>query len=660
MERCGACGTELPADADRCPACGVSTAPARTFFGLPSPLRAPSGGFDNDDPLGRTSPGAPVLPPAVESPSPADDAPSRTLFGVPSPVAPKAEEAEASRTLFGMPSPVPPDAAPGRTIQGGPAREPRLANASRAPDRQLGPSASPSAAVRAMPAPSAASGQPAPAAPVQPAQAAAPVQPAQAAAPAQPAQAAAPAQPAQAAAPAQPAQAAAPAQPTPAATPTETPADRDAAERYAAARIAAAVAEEQSRAARTRTRRALALLVLAGLVAAVAAALLIRERLAFRAELAGEVRVRRLDDRLEIAAGVRATEPADVVHPGGTSPIDGDATVTFAVPVADTRVGENPIPLRVRPRDGGDERLLTLNVVVYYRFVAPPMEPPHAGVPVAFVLEVFDGWTPAVEGATVLAAGPGRFRVEIDPGPQLAALTGTDATELDVPIRLTLTGPAGESRAFVESLRLPLPATPVVLLAPPHGWARALDRVRVRGRTVPGAEVRLGEVAVTADPAGEFELTTALDAEGPRTLALEVHARGHRVAQAEINVERLSPEQERLRKAEARARVRDFLAGAPPTPAYAALKSDATRGRRVRIVGEVLDVRRGDGGVDHVQVVTCRAAGGCLVWVEVPGVAVEPGDRVEMAGTLAGTRAYTTRAGESLTVPLVRAAVVVP
>jgi hypothetical protein len=438
----------------------------------------------------------------------------------------------------------------------------------------------------------------------------------------------------------------------------EPTADRDAAERYAAARIAAAVAEEQGRAARVRTRRALALLVLAGLVAAVAAALLIQDRLAFRAELGGEVRVRRLDDRLEISAAVRTSEPAVVASPAGETRVDGEGVVDFAVAVADTRVGENPVPLTVRPVDGGDGRQLTLNVVVYYRFVAPPMEPPRAGVPVAFDVEVIDGWRPAVDGATVREAGEGRFRVEIDPAPRLAALANTDVAALDLPVRLTLTGPAGETREFVESLRLPLPATPVVVLGPPHGWARAADRVKVRGRTVPGAEVRLGDVAVTAGPEGEFELTTGLEAEGARTLSLRVHAAGHRAAQADIAVERIASDEDRARRARAQARAREFIAGAPPTPGYDALKAEATPGRRVRITGDVLDVRRGDGGVDHLQIVTCRAAGGCLVWVEAQGAPVEPGERVEAVGTLQGTREYTTRAGETLTVPLVRAAVV--
>jgi hypothetical protein len=50
-----------------------------------------------------------------------------------------------------------------------------------------------------------------------------------------------------------------------------------------------------------------------------------------------------------------------------------------------------------------------------------------------------------------------------------------------------------------------------------------------------------------------------------------------------------------------------------------------------------------------------------VVWVDVEGpISAEPGDTVEVAGTLEGTRAYTTRGGEAMTVPRVRAAVVVP
>ncbi|MCB9536388.1 MAG: hypothetical protein H6704_08995 [Myxococcales bacterium] len=439
--------------------------------------------------------------------------------------------------------------------------------------------------------------------------------------------------------------------------------ERQRADLYNAARIAAAVAAEERRAARTRTRRLLTFLAVAAVAAAVAATFALREKTAFRAQVGQGMTVVRGDAAYDVRLTVETSGPAVVRHPGGEAAVEGRAELRFDVPADSMQVGDNALELLVTPTEGAPV-VLRPKVTVFYRLSAPALGPPRAGTPVEATVRLMPGWTVAVEGGAVRPGPtPDSYVLAMDPAPLLARVDGLSGPTGELPVAMTLTGPAGETRRFTERLRLPLPDTPATVFEPPFGWASEADRVTLRGRTLPGAAVQVGSIGTRADAEGAFELIVPLGAPGAQTLAVEVDAPERRPSTVEIAVRRLDAEAAAAQRAALEARVAEMKAPRRPTR-YTRLVKDLEghTGAAVRLQGEVVTARRGEAeGTDVLQMTTCRRGDGCPIWVETQGpVLVGPGDRATVVGAVAGAHAYRTAGGEAKSVPRLVDAVLLP
>ncbi len=468
--------------------------------------------------------------------------------------------------------------------------------------------------------------------------------------------------------------------PAPVAPPAETPApkeavvprydadkaaqDREAAELYAAAKIAAALAEDERAMSRRRLRNALVGLVLVALAAGVVAVFLVRERAALRAELVGDPSVQRVGSKFAVQARVRTSAEATVQHPGGEAKVNGEAELAFEVDESGMKVGDNAYVLEAVPTEEGEAAQMTVHVMLYYRLHTPPLAPPKPGVPVLAQLEVMQGWAVKVDGAKVTGAGENRFQVAIDPAPALKAAPKKGRVPL--PVRMTLEGPSGDKKTFEETLELPLPDAPLSLWSPTHNWVGVEERITLRGRTVAGAtlvvEGREERVGVGAD--GVFQLQVPL-ALGETALKLSVSAPGRNKASRALALRRLDSKGRRKAIKGLGAKAKAFMRGARRRPPkYAAMLADAAKleGRKVRLKGKLIDARRGPEGVDELRVATCpKKTTGCPVWVELKGPLFARRDaRVTVVGSLAGTHVYKTTSGDTLTVPRVRAEILLP
>ena len=453
-----------------------------------------------------------------------------------------------------------------------------------------------------------------------------------------------------------------------AAAPVTGPAGTEAA----AARYAAAIASEENVVSHRRVRRALFALVIVGLLGAAAFVVALREQQAFKAEIASELSVRRAEGVYRIAVAVRASSPARLEHPGGTTEIgagsDGSEWVVgqleFTMPESELRVGDNTIQIIARPDDDEtDSQSLTLQIKVYYRLGDLPESPPPPGEPVMFDVETIRGWKLSVPDAVVVSVGE-RFRVSLPPERFDGAKAPLHDGAALVTVALTLTGPAGETQSFTESLRVPVSETPLEIIAPPYMLRTEAAKVVIRGRTSPGARVTVGDVTTESDERGHFALTVPLTTDGRHELMVEARAAGRRPAGSSAVVHRVTADEHKSTLRRARKAARAFVAGAPRTPKYLRLLNGSAEleGRKVRIAGRVIAARRGPvDGRNEIQMVTCKTGDGCPIWVEMTGpVHVAPDVEAQVFGTLRGTRAYQSRGGETVTVPIVEGRFLLP
>jgi hypothetical protein len=658
MTPCPACGEQSPNDAARCVACGapLDADARRTVFGVPSPAgassRAPTPGEAQRTVFGMARPaglGQPPEEPAKPAAASAD--PHRTLFGMarpdtrPPPSAPPPATApeDPHRTLFGMAAPgrapAPPSAgpAPQQTLFGVPAPRDDAPTPGPRPLRPAASEAPPAMGEQTLfGVPSAARPGPPPGA--HPAlQGGDPQRTFDG-----------------------------PPNPDVAQHPPKAPRsaeDRQRADLYNAARIAAAVAAEERRAARTRTRRLLTFLAVTAVAAALAATFALREKTAFRAQVGEGMTVVRGDAVYSVRLTVETSAPAVVRHPGGEAEFEGSAELRFDVPADTMQVGDNALELRVTP-DEGEPVVLRPKVTVFYRLSAPALGPPRAGTPVEASVRLMPGWTVAVElGEVRPSDAPDTFVLAMDPAPLLARVDDLAGPTGELPVAMTLTGPDGDARRFTERLRLPLPDTPATVFEPPFGWASEADRVILRGRTLPDAAVQVGSIGTRADAQGEFELVVPLGPPGEQTLEVEVDAAERRPATVQVAVRRLDAAAAKAQRAALEARLAELKAPRRPTR-YARLVTDLEghTGAAVRLRGKVVTARRGDeAGTDVLQMTTCRRGDGCPVWVETKGpVLVGPGDDATVVGAVAGAHAYRTAGGEAKSVPRLVDAVLLP
>jgi len=581
----------------------------RTMLGLPSPL--PDLKTERD------------LPNAAEVKAAAEM--SRTVFGMPSPLA-KVDPEEAKKTVFGIPSPL-----AGLTTDEGVAAEPVAEQAAQKTVMGLPSPFAAGAPVQAKPTPKVEQPRTRP----------------------------------MSVADLQSKQTAPPRERTPAAVqapPKGHPSghsarDREAAELYAAARFAAAIAEDEKVYATSRHRTALLALLLVSIAAAVAAAFAFREKTRLKAELASEPAVTRSADRFGVVATVRTSEPAVVSYPGGEARGAGEWELQFSVPEADMHVGSNTIHLDAVAEAGGDPVRIPVRIVLYYRFKVPPVAPPKAATPIKAYVEVAEGWKVAVEGGTSTEVGKGRIELALDPKPVLVPDSPGALS-----VRLALTSPTGESKHFVEALRVPIPDAPLHLTTPAQRWRRAAETVPVRGLTLPGAEVHVGDAHATVGAGGAFDLSVPV-ALGKNEIDLKIKAPGRKTITRRLNVERLSAHAAKWERLRLKRDTRKWLRGAKRTPKYDQMLAEpgAVEGRKVRIRGQLVEVRRGkDGGPDQLQLVTCIGKGGCPVWVATDGpVLVGQGDKITVVGVLAGVHTFQ-RGGATLQAPRVDARFVIP
>ena len=639
----------------------------RTILGLPSPLAGA------EEPKTRQDlPDRALVLAAVEAKEKAkaqDQAqavggPMRTVFGMPSPLAAAVDPEEAKKTVFGVPSPL----ANMVTAESEPA--PKVAApeaASPLPETQDVPRRT----VFGMPSPLATGAEPARDVP-----AAKSPKPRQ---PAQPRKKRADPEPRtrpMSLSDMQPSREPAaqllspiPREPSPSPVPTQTRGgrrssgdaarDKEAAELYAAARFAAAIAEDEKLYAKARNRNLLLLLLLVSVAAAVAAAFAFKEKARLKAELAGEPKVTRSADTFGVVAVVRVSEPATVRHPGGETRGDGEFTVQFSVPEPEMNVGANTIHLEATAESGGDPQRIPVRIVLYYRFKVPPMTPPKPGTPVLAFVEVGKDWKVAVDGGTATSVDDaGKVQVAIDPTPVLQP-----DSPGELPIRLALTSPSGETRNFKETVRVPIPEAVLNVTAPPHRWRRAKATAPVRGRTLPGAEVSVGDARATVGADGNFDLDIPLQP-GANELVLKVRAPGRKSVSRTFTVERISKRAAKVQKYKLKRLAKAFLKRTKRPPAYPKLltEADALRGRKVKLKGRLVEVRRSaKSTVDQLQVATCDGEGGCPVWVYLKDgpLMAGQGDTVSVVGTLAGLHSFSRR-GDTVEAPRIDSSILIP
>ncbi|MCB9521807.1 MAG: hypothetical protein H6702_00325 [Myxococcales bacterium] len=432
---------------------------------------------------------------------------------------------------------------------------------------------------------------------------------------------------------------------------------------YAVARLAAAVEAEERVAATRRIRLASILLVLVGLGAAAAAWYIHRQQVAFRAELQGPHAVTHHGGEYTVEVGVRVSGPAVVRHPGGESPVEGATRIKFSLPSERMKVGANELALEVRPADSDKPRTLILKVLVHYRLRTEVIPPPTPGVPITAHVQVMDDWKLTVEGAEAELINKDTYAVRVDPGPLLSRVDELKGDAAELPLPLVLTGPDGQQQTFRETLRVPLPGTPVAIYRPPHNWIGAADSVTVTGASVPGAKVTVNGVAAEVDGRGRFEAVVPLPAPGPHTVKVVADGPSKRPGEQSIALERLTEDGFQAARSGLQARLRKAQPEDRPPP-YAALRDDpdAHAGKAIALKGELLHAARGrEAGLDTAQIATCKAGSRCVVWVDLRGpLLARPGDVVDVVGVLNGTTRYKTRTGEALVVPRVTAELMVP
>lgn len=425
--------------------------------------------------------------------------------------------------------------------------------------------------------------------------------------------------------------------------------DRDA---LAARRIRAAT-EATERAAQVERRGSvLSLMVIAALAITVAIVAYWMTR--FRAELDGDLSVTRTSSGYAVDVGVRTSGPATVHHPGGQRAVDGVARLRFEVASAQMKLGDNRVGLRVVDASGA-ERVLTLDVMVYYQLRAPQLAAPQPGRPVDVALDLSPGWQITLHGEGAVDPLPGGgVRLRLDADAALAA--APPGHDVVLPIDFTLTGPGGERERFVEKLRLPAPRPPLSVAAPVRGWALPTESVQVVGRAAPDAQLQIAQRAVRADATGRFEARIPLPAPGVHRLRIE--SLPPYPGLMEIDVRRLTP-------AEAAERIRAANTALPPAkaaPAYPRLLADDAPTEVFAFEGALLGVQRGNGDApDAAQVATCVGEGGCVVWAELAAPPLVPvGAPARLVGRLAGRHRYPTRAGTEIDVPRLVSARIVP
>ena len=657
---------EALGEADTADALPVASAPdvsSRTMLGLPSPLAEPQ--------TQRDLPDAALVAAAVAAHQAQQDAAademSRTVFGMPSPLAGLDPEA-SKNTVFGLPSPLAgtPSPSPGPAQSHSPDPSPSL-EADDPSRRTVFGMPSPLAAGASSSAPprdveTGESGE-APASAPEPAPA---PRPAPAGAPRDALPRTRPMSLAdlQAKSTAPPTKQPSP-EPARPASPEKTPRrrstgdagrDREAAELYAAARFAAAIAEDDNLYAKARHRKTLLALLLVSIAAAVAAVFAFQEKSKLKAELTGEPTVSRSADRFGVVAGIRTSERATVTYPGGQASGEGEWSVEFSVPESEMSVGANTINLEAVPDRGGDLVRIPVRIVLYYRFKVPQAAPPKAGKPVRAYVEVGEGWTVSVDGGEASSAPGGRVELLIDPAPVLQP-----DSDGELPIRLSLTSPEGDTKRFAETIRVPIPKAPLNLWSPPHHWRRAAETVPVRGRTLPGAEVRVGDARATVGADGLFDLSVPV-VMGDNDINVQVRAPGRQSVDQKLSVQRITAWTVRAETKKLKRMTRVFLKGASRTPTYERMlgEPEAVRGAKARIKGRLVEVRRGASGVDELHVATCIGSGGCPVWVHLDGpVFAGQGDAVTVVGTLAGLHTFR-RGGTTLEAPRVDASILIP
>ena len=158
----------------------------------------------------------------------------------------------------------------------------------------------------------------------------------------------------------------------------------------------------------------------------------------FRAELVGDLAVTRTSSGYQVQVGVRTSARAHVYHPGGRAPVEGETALRFEVEDTAIQLGDNPVPLQVRPEEGR-ERTLTLHVMVYYKLVP---EPPAPGGASRARIEVLPGWRMHLQSpGEVAVRRPGVFALELPRAPGRV-----------VPVRFALESPEGARFTFDESL----------------------------------------------------------------------------------------------------------------------------------------------------------------------------------------------------------------
>ncbi|MBU1900690.1 hypothetical protein KKB55_23330, partial [Myxococcota bacterium] len=436
--------------------------------------------------------------------------------------------------------------------------------------------------------------------------------------------------------------------------------DREAGELVAAAAIAAAIAEEERQISRALTRRWLLVIATLTLAAALSGVFFYQQRFAFQARTVGPLSVLRDGARWRVSTTIYTSEPATVRYPGGEAKGQGERPLSFELEAQPMKLGENHIALEVIPEAGGEAKALSLMVMLHYRLSTPPLSPPQPGVDVPAQIEVLPGWEVSVEGGRAARVDAQRFNLGVDPSPLLAQVDSAEADVGRLPVRLTLRPPDGAPPLmFEERVTLPLPKTPLRLLAPPRGWAGLAPELLVRGVTAPRAQVTLGEITITADEAGAFALQTPIEV-GAQALTLRADG-------AQMKPTSLTFSAHRETKASLRARLqalRRQARGLKPTPApsYAALQAAAADppAQLFKLKGRLISARRG-AEVDEVQIATCAEEGGCPVWAEISGpLLVEEGASLTLIGRLVGLHAYEARNGQRLTVPKLQEALLLP
>ncbi len=442
---------------------------------------------------------------------------------------------------------------------------------------------------------------------------------------------------------------------------TEVASDGD--ERAAAARLAAVIDTDEHTAmvvaVQPRSYGWLVFLVL--VIAGIALALwLTREAQAVEARV-GAVEVEPAGERLAFAVDLETARPLLVGHPGGQHAVDGPGRVEFDLDGAALRPGVGQIALRLG--DGDPPVELPLELTVWYRARVEPVE--AVGAPVPVELTVRPGWQPVGDAVEPVAGDIGRHRLLIDGRRALAEVDAPGGLTAPLTETVRLRGDGGAEAEFALTVQVPLPRTPLVVTAPPRAWRRDAEAVTVAGRTVPEAEVRVGEHAAQADADGRFSLVVPLS--GAREQALEVvaDAPGARATVQRITVERLTPEAGRTQAAALRAEQAERLGPTGRTPPYARWLADAEglRGRAVAFEGRLIAVERGGegpGAADRAVIAACDRGDHCPVWITTTApILVDPGQRVSVSGTLAGAETWRT-ADRFVTAPRVEGALIAP